>query len=838
MKLKSYLAGFLFLFVACAQVHGQSYGLGFAGHNVVQDKRTSLDLSQEPICFDQSFELSFDLSFMEGYTDYFGYVFRIIDQENRNIDLVYDMRFLENKHFKLIIGDKVSDITFDIAINELYRNWHKIRIRFDQDGQKLQLSTGGKTYTQILKLKNDCYKVLFGANGFKDFKVKDVPPMKIRDVKILKGNKLNFHWPLNERTGLYGAEKIQSRDAIVSNPIWIKKMHHDWSLVKNLVVEGAASVAFNAEKEALYLVSEDSLAIYSVGTQQLSYLAYQSGKQSLLSGNQSLYDTNTGKLFNFYMDQQLVAGFDFKSRSWDRKYVSPAVITNFWHPNKFYSAIDSSFYMIGGYGQYQYKNEVTRYHFPDNTWKVIPTSGEYMPRYLAALGAVKNGAYLLGGYGSTTGEQILNPKNTYELSFYDAKLRQFKKLFELEPKAEDFAFANSMVINPDSDSYYALTFSNHRYNSTLQLIAGSLKSPAYKYVGNTIPYAFHDIHSFADLYYCPRSKKFVAVTLFHDEQHKRTAVKIYTLSGPPEEFSDATQKILSPAAITYIVVFGLAALLLVALMYIQKKRSKSQVALVVEKMEEHIGRQVQPGIKNAIMLFGDLQVFDKEGNDITRNLSPLIRELFLVVLLYTIKWERGISTEKLTEILWFDKSVDSARNNRSVNIAKLKVILEKMDLCQISKETGYWKIIFDEHAVKIDYSEYLRIVNDKGRIDRRKVDDLTALVHRGSFLSNVEYEWLDAFKSEISNEIIDTYLHYAATIRIEEDAELLVKLANYVFYFDPVNEEATVVQCRALVHLGKHSLAKAKFETFSKEYKVIYGEEFGQRFNDILESKN
>lgn len=105
---------------------------------------------------------------------------------------------------------------------------------------------------------------------------------------------------------------------------------------------------------------------------------------------------------------------------------------------------------------------------------------------------------------------------------------------------------------------------------------------------------------------------------------------------------------------------------------------------------------------------------DRTGNYITKMRSPLIRELLLVVLLYSIKWERGIRTEKLTEILWFDKAVDSVRNNRSVNIAKLKVILDKMSSCQISKETGYWKIIFDENRVKIDYNVCLRILQDKG----------------------------------------------------------------------------------------------------------------------------
>jgi hypothetical protein len=44
-----------------------------------------------------------------------------------------------------------------------------------------------------------------------------------------------------------------------------------------------------------------------------------------------------------------------------------------------------------------------------------------------------------------------------------------------------------------------------------------------------------------------------------------------------------------------------------------------------------------------------------------------------------------------------------------------------------------------------------------------------------------------------------------------------------------------MLKCKALVYLGKHSLAKRAFENFRKEYKILYGEEFGKDFPAILE---
>ncbi|HWW40938.1 galactose oxidase [Pedobacter sp.] len=849
MKLKFYAACFLFLQFASMPGYCQSYGLGFAGHEVVQDKRTSLDLSPEqPICLDHSFELSFDLSFMPGYADYFGYVFRLIDNNERNIDLVYDMRFLENKHFKLIIGDKVSDIAFDVDINKLYKNWYNLKFQFDMERQQLILLADGRTYRQKLNLKKNCYRILFGANNYKYFKIKDVPPMKVREVKISEDQHLSYYWPLDEKSGNKALERIKTKDASVFNPIWIKKLHYDWEMVKDFAVKGPASVAFNPHKEELYVVAEDSLVSYNLISHQSTYHPYNSGKQGLLPGNQSIFDGSTGQLFNFYMDQKLVANFNFSSGKWDKKYINPDVITLFWHPNKFYSALDSSIYMIGGYGQYHYSHSVNRYYFPDKRWSVVQTKGNFTPRYLSALGTVKGGAYILGGYGSATGEQILNPKNIYDLNFYDVKQGTFRKIFEIKPKSEDFAFANSMVVDEKSNNYYALTFPNDKYNSYLQLIEGSLNTPFYKLVGNRIPYAFHDINSFADLFYCPASQKYVAVTLFRDEKSNQTTVKIYTLYGPPEAFSNIsaeggdTFKAGKYLLLVSVILIG------VFFFYRQNRRRSgvsktgsvvsvfpAEIPLITDRATEPETEQPKPTIKNTIFLFGDMQLFDKDGEDITKSLSPLIRELFLVVLLYTIKWGRGISSEKLTEILWFDKPAESARNNRSVNIAKLKIILERIEGCQISKTTGYWKIDFEPKQVKIDYSQYLDIVNSKREIDKARLNELTNLIHRGGFLSNVEYDWLDGFKSEISNEIIDTYLHYAASIKIADDPEFLISLSNYIAYFDPVNEEAMMINCKALVHLGKHSLAKSKFETFSKAYKAIYGEDFKQSFQEILE---
>lgn len=855
MKAK-YLLSILsvFFILCCKKGFSQSYGLGFYSHEVVQDQRTGLDLSPgKTLCFNSSFEVAFDFSFMPAKADYFGYILRFVDNNNENIDLIYDKNPKQKNHFRLIIGDKFSKIAFNIPDDVLFSSWNTIKFKFDYEHQLLHLTCGQfSSQTSLALKKGDCFKILFGANEYQGFKTTDVPPMKIRNIQISEGGSVKYAWALDEYEGGMARERSGNEDASVVNPLWIKRLHHEWQLLQTLSIKGAASVAFDAKNEVLNIIGIDTLYKYDIKSGKLAPVSYSSGNQNLLRGNQSLYDDKNKRLINVYIDQKLVSTFDTLSKKWSKNYILNTPITDFWQFNKFYSEADSSLYLIGGYGHFIYKNQIQRYHFPSGTWKNVAVTGDrFTPRYLAASGSTKGGAYIFGGYGSSSGQQILNPRNLYDLLYFDAKKKSIKKIYELKVEGEHFAFANSLIINEKSNTYYALIFPKHKYKSNLQLIQGSLLRPEYKRTGSLIPYLFHDINSFADLFYCAESKRFIAVTLFRDESD-HTHIQIYSLYSPPIK---ADVKLLSGSTKK---VFIIVLILLVTAgtgWFIYTKRKKRGPALITSivhntepipvaaiNVDTVVPDDVKPiaekkvieECKSSIFVFGDMQVFDKQGQEITRLFTPLIRELFLVILFYTIRWERGISSGKLKELLWFDKSEESARNNRSVNIAKLKSILEKIDHCTVSKETGYWKIICDFESVYVDYQQYFEIIKDKKKLNKEKISELAKIIKRGPFLPNTSYEWMDPFKAEISNEIIDTYLHFAHSIVIADDPELLIELANYIFYFDSINEEAMVIKCKALAYLGKHSQSKNTYENFCKEYKLLYGDDFDKSFNDIL----
>ncbi|AXY77934.1 galactose oxidase [Paraflavitalea soli] len=853
------LLAFIHTFYASV-TNAQSYGLGFSSHEVIQDKRTSLELLPgADYCTQHDFEISFDLTILPSRRDYFGYILRVVKNEQEYIDLLYDVR-PEGNQFKIVVGGKFTNIAFALDTTSLFYRWNQLHLRFDLQNDQVVLNDGKRSFIQNkIGLKpGDCFKFFFGASQYKQAKITDVPPMKIRDVKIIKAGETRYWWPLDEREGPAAIETISGKDAIATNPIWIRNTHYEWRLAKQLTVRRSPSFAFNPGQGILYLVASDSLYNYSSRTGELSAAAYPSGQQLLLRGNQSLFVNSTSSLYNIYLDHHLVTAYNFTQNDWDKKYKAGPV-TDFWHFNKFYSPLDTSIYILNGYGHFQYRDTIRRYHIPTATWSTVATTGDkLLPRYLAAAGATQkgDGIYLLGGYGSETGQQILAPKSYYDMLFFDAGKRTIKKLFEIKPGKEDFVMANSLVIDEPANTWYGLAYPNYKYSSQLQVLRGSLNDPAYTTVGNTIPFSFRDVNSFADLFYCPLSKQLIAVTSLQatTDNNGTYTINIYTLAAPPVGPGEPTATSSSTGWPWWVWVFPVLVLAGAILAFTQWRKKKQlrpsrsvssqpdlepSPAFIFPPTDPEAASNQQSEIlnpKSEIHLFGEMQVVDQEGADITKQFTPLVKELFLIILLHSVRKGRGVSSDKLTEMLWFDKSAQSARNNRSVNIAKLKSILDKLPDCQLSNETGAWKIEIAYDKISVDFYEYLQVVQDKTGLTRQKINQLAAITQRGAFLSHLEYPWLAPFKAEVSNDIIDTYLSFAATMAIGDDPEFLVKLANDIFYFDPVNEDAMAIKCKALVHQGKHSLAKKAFESFAKEYKAIYGEDFSHDFQSILEA--
>jgi len=717
---------FFLYFFPISNTNGQkNYGLTFNSFNVPQENRTSVEIgTNNPICFSDNTTMSFEFYFIPNRSVYFGYIFRMVNNNGQNIDLLYNEK---DAVFNTIVGGTFTNINFSINKEILYGKWTKITYQYFKDS--LSCFINNKLYKTVrTSLKDKCFRILFGANNSREFSTTDVPPMVIRNLSIEENGRLAYLWPLSSKeSGKYITDSISKNRALVTNPVWTEELHENWQLLKSVTVKGNASVAYDQDSERLYITAQDSVYSLPVDGAMSSMQSEASNGYHLFQGNQSVYNTVDNKLYNFYIDIKQIAEYSNKSFNWPHAFDTVAN-TEYGHTNRIFFKKENALYIFGGYGQMKYKNKVQKYSFATKKWENVIIKGDYFtPRYMAAAGISGDHIYILGGYGSHSGDQVLNPGYLYDLLDFNITTRSFKKLYSLKEPDTSFVFAGSMYIDSTDQCYYALCFDRSKYDTKLSLIRGSLLRPQYQFLGNSIPYSFHDVVSDADLYFSPGSKQLIAVTQLVD-LGKRTEIKIYGIAFAPEALMKAD--VVSPShKLWYISIAVLLILATLTWLFIKnKKRLNSHLTLHQNDddhqkesvLSEHshgshtlleLGMKAIPEVpgfvteranNTSIYLFGSFEIIDENGNEISRQLSPLLKELFLVILLNKFKDGKGITSEKLNDIFWGTKTGKNAKNNLSVNIVRLKNILAKVGGLNVVKNGDHWECEYDSNKVSID----------------------------------------------------------------------------------------------------------------------------------------
>jgi two-component SAPR family response regulator len=836
-----YLLIGLFVFFP-SPLMSQNYGLGFYSHNVSKDLRTELDLSPEKYCtVENEFELSFSLLIRSGEANFYGYVCRIISKNNVNADLIFIYNNLDSNYFRITSGQKLI-LNLSNDFHKLSSGWVDYRLKFNLASHEITFITPDTSITGsgVEFNKKEEIKILFGASDFGQFKTTDTPPMNLRDVKLSQNGILKHHWPLDEVTGYSAGDLLGGRPALTRNPNWIKLTNYKWENIYETELDGISQVAFDSENENVLIIGSSRVISFNIGSGQSVLYHPKNRDFNLLNGRQSFYDVRSKKLYSYDIDKPSVSDFDFNRLLWSKTDSVVSPLTVFGHHNKYYSPVESTLYVFGGYGMHKYKNSVQKFNLETKELKILKTSGDiFSPRYLAALGVLNDTVYILGGYGSKSGDQIFNPQDYHDMMAFSLKDHKFEKRFEYATSLSDMAFANSMYIDPVKREFYALAFPVYKYDGYLQLIKGSLSGPDYSMVGSQIPYFFIDRSSFADLYYSRRNNKLVAVTILTEDL--KSKIKVYSLSFPPnykvEKASAGYKFDLFSKWYTggiLIIIFALTAFL-----FYRKRRKGSKPVIVDEKTEIASDTPEvsapHPALRpSSVLFFGGFHVIDKEGNDITRKFSPLLKELFLYIWFNSSEDAMGVSNEDLIEALWFDLPEARARNNKAVNMTKLRSVLDEVGNCELSNKTGYWKIEVDNSSLYNDYFEFLKLTNSKKAFTKMEIHRLIEIVHGGTFLHSLKYEWLDEISSNVSNQVIDKLLDSVRSLNIEKETDLVISLTDLIFKFDNINEEALVLKCKALTLIGRHTIAINVYNKFTRDYKVLFGAEFDKQFADIL----
>lgn len=838
-------------------------GLYFHSHQVIKDKRTSLRIGdKEPLIISKGINLEFKLN-LRDERSVFGYVCRMIVNDTTNIDILSSNFEGEDALWLVFGNEKKQLILLKDVPNFSKGEWIKVRLSYLPLSKKIEMSLNSAISIIQLSEKSlyfDKFEVYFGVNAHPRYFTSDAAPIVVKDIVISDhtGKKM-FHWTLREHGGENVLDLIKKFEAKIENPYWLADKHIQWELFDSITVSVKPVLAFNETKSSLYVVNPSKMYVYNLLQNENGgdTIQFKAGKPFETLANQLIYNKFTNELWSYDLDGTGLSKYNFSSNIWSINGEKP-IEPSYWHHNVGISPIDSTLICFGGYGYYTYHSIFQRYIGDSEKWEISSLINQIQPRYLSAATIHDNEMVVFGGFGNKTGEQQLSPHSFCDL--YTISLTDYKvtKKWELNNMFEGMVYSQSLIIDENDTDFYVLGYYGQRFNTWIRLYQFHKDKPGLVALADSISYQFSDTESFSDLYFIRDNHSFVAATVHRNIQN-RYQVKLYRLNYPALPVSTILQTNLSGkdliikniSLIQALILFVMFLVIGIAMgvFVISGKRKKNKKLQMIhskavtgfdylnadDKLYEiKANKKV---ISSSISLIGGFQAINKKGVDITAQFTPTIRYLLLLVILHTFKNNKGISSAMLDEILWFDKSETSARNNRNVNINKLRSILEEFDGFEINNDNSYWHSLLSSPFI-CDYVLVLDIAQQismhQSEITSEEIEVFVSLVSKGLLLPNIQTEWVDSFKAEFSSMVIDTLQTLAKRADEVSDYKTLLKISDAMLIQDSIDEDALIFKCKSLIALGKKSTALSFYNNFCRNYKNILNDEFPVPFSELV----
>ncbi|MFD2036333.1 hypothetical protein ACFSKL_16130 [Belliella marina] len=810
-------------------------GLYFTSHEANQDYRTSLHLTPSgPLPFPNGFSIDFETKFRHG-DGYFGYIYRIIGDNTYNIDLVANLNTSQTA-FWLVAKDTILfGFRWDEIGGENYKDWLPIKMNIDGANNEVRLSINGVQKSGKHIFPPGVLKKLdffFGAHKTEKFVVTDVAPMKIKNIRLRDwdGNDKAF-WKLDRHRDTLVFDELNGLKAEVANPIWEINKHTNWTKLFELSVPQKLGTAINTKDSKLYIIGTKELYSIDLQTGLSKKTSYTHGGPYNCSLNTFLFDTDSNTIISYAFDHSAPSILDLETLAWSLQ-PEPCDLPNYWHHNRIFQK--NTILTFGGYGLFTFKNQMQELNLEDQTWKQAPFAASIEPRYLAGVGQMKEDEiYIFGGYGSKSGAQHIDPHNYYDLHRVNLTTGQTDLLWDKTRQLpKHFVPVETMIPTPENDGFYTLIYDHSKYNTHLNLAKIPLENSEIVVFSDSIPYDFKDIESWCGLYYLEDSNNLVAITMTNEK------FSVYGMAFPPLllettfQPNDSGEPLFPWEGIFFAV--SLLALIIPIWFIWKRKKHTGTIKTTLENPDTSPEPIFTRQKASSLYFLGGFQAFDKNGKNITGEFTPTLRQLFLVVYFYSVNG-KGISSSKLKEIIWPDKPDNSAKNNRNVNISKLRLILEKIGNLHIDCEESYWKIHLDI-GVYSDYEEIMSLIDGlKTNPNHQHTHRLINLLASGDLCPNVQTDWMDNFKVAYSNLAIDTLFGLLNSGNIGENQHLLrLSVAEALLIHDMLNEEALKIKCQVLFLMGKNGLALQAYEKFAKDYERMMGVAYQGSVGSIL----
>lgn len=846
-----YISVLLLFFISFSvSAENVDFGLFVKSFPSNDSEKTSLVLeNNQSLKIDKETSMSFDINVRKD--NVFGIVFRIITDKHDNIDLIFTVGEDNKRYPMLVINEAVYMITEEIKCDQ----WTHINVSLSPDKNEIALEYKANKTNRIAIPFDvsaiDNVKISFGLCPFEGYTLYDIASVSLRNIKILKANKLIRFWKLEKHDGETSVDSIAKIPAIVTNPLWLTDAYASWSKIYTKQVAENSLFTFDPQTGIFYTISPNSSEIqtFNADTRESNTIKVHSGTMAANAPNQLLFLESKKSLLSYNLDENIISIFSLKNQTWDNN-TKPVLEHGYWNNSVSYSAVDSSIVSFGGYGFYKYNNDLVRI-FSNHQPIKKSNLPEISPRHSASTLIDGTTLYIFGGRGNKSGRQELSPKNYYDFYSVNLLTEQTNKLWELDPDSMHLDFIPSENMILDGNYFYVFTTKEGGTLLRFDKDHARFDQISHPVVGED----FTCHYLYMNLYFSPTLKKFyVLINKMYTD--KPSVVSIYSLNYPPiiiaritanqasteNQTSKSIYTILAFVALVFIIS------IIVILYYRRGKKNSVDPINKANPLQSSFGLssarrdESEPKFydfsKQSICFLGGFSVTDKNGENITGLFTPMLKYLLIILILSTQKDKKGISSQKLIQLLWYDKNEKSAQNNRNVYLSKLRSILENIGATDIINVNGFWSIQLHEDII-CDYIEAMTLFNEiesnNNSTENINVDRLLELLLRGVLLPNTEADWIDEYKSNFSDLTIDILTEISRNKENNLPDEILLKIADTLFLHDYINEEALYIRCSIFFNSGKKGIAKTIYDNFCKEYHNSLGINYKKTLAQLLE---
>ncbi len=824
---------YLTLFLLFISLELSAQGLMFNGMENPIDERTSYDVfaSKTPK-FDDVLRIEFSLS-MYLPSD-FGYVMRIKNEaEGRIFNLLYSgSHWDKNYPLRLNEEGKSSIIKADIPHEYIEMGkWMQVSLEFRMEEGVVMLSVDDYEFVAEIGGMSSVWRPVINF-GKSDYMI-DVPSMAVRNLTISDGKK-KFSFPLNESEGLDVREEGGKVYGQVCNPQWLMHKSYKWDEVAVFSSQSRAGVTYDKFRKNLVYYNRDSMYVYDFINKESRQHEYDSTcpvDLYLGSGFVNPYDSLLYVYEPYVEDglssQPTVASYDPEKNDWS-VVGSDTISVRFHHHSSYVDENRRKFVIFGGFGSMIYNGNFFSCDLGDYQWQrdTLPEGDRICPRYFTSLGysSEEDALYVFGGMGNESGEQIVGRHYLYDLHRLDlntgVNTMIWGKDLVLDWKEENMVPVRNMVLH--DGGFYTMCYPEFHTNSYLQLVYFDIESATYNKLCNKIPIRSDKISTNANLWF-DEDLRLLILAVMESSDDVQSQLRAYALSFPP--LTDAEYMAASRRSHVWIFVFiAFLVALLAAFVICVRLRATDRAGLANPPYSGR-RRYLVEQKPNSICLFGGFSALDVNGNEVQFPYQQ--KKLLCLIIKYSL--DDGISSVRLSKIMWPDKSEDKVKNSRGVAINHLRRLLENFNGASLVYEDNHFRLQCSGDFT-CDWMEFRK----ESLLELPDMEKVMPIVSRGKFLPFIEDPVFDSFKEKTESSLISMLSVELIRCYDKRQYVTVVDLADVIFHTDPLNEQAMVYMLNALVRLRRTEDALVRYSAFVKEYSAMYDAEYERDFKSLI----